>query len=317
MKRSKFYNKSIWKNLFLIGLLLIGIFLSYRCIYNSWYISESFVNNAGSSDPFDLTYAKLYDTVFSYSKLYQTDIDTILRSIEEYYKITADAGAGKEIKPLDILDAGTGSGKHYYYMEEKRKSKYPSWKMRGVDYSDSFLKVAKLRNPDGDFKMGNLTNAETYPAQSFDIILCMYDTIHHNTKEEQEKIFENFYYWLKPNGLIFIHLFNSKELDPAPREYSQYYDKDGKKHAQTNFDQFVHDAYWMKKDGEEDIYQYIEQYILPTGKKKVKIHNFTIPDRGQVISRLKYYGFMPINVYDFKKIYSGNMDLYIFAKKKI
>ncbi len=296
------------------------LFLLCRLIFQrSSILSESFSSGGGTGDPFDLTYAKLYDTVFSYVKLYKTDIANITESIEDYYKINKMSPEDKNKVELSILDAGTGSGKHYYYFEEWRKSKYPQWKLRGVDRSESFLKVAKIRNADGDFMMGDLTNAEIYPAQSFDIILCMYDTIHHNTKEQQEKIFENMYYWLKPNGMLFIHLFNPKQLDPAPREYSQYYDKDGKKHAQTHFDQFVHDAYWVKKDGSgsADDYQYIEQYILPNGKKKVKVHTFTIPERNQVLTRMRYYGFEPINVYDSKKVYSGNMDLYIFGKKKL
>lgn len=302
--------------------ILLSLLILYQLFVRLQGNAGIFEGFDGTGDPFDLTYAKLYDTVFSYTKLYQTDITTIAESIEDYYKLVANQANQKNSSAeLNVLDAGTGAGKHYYHFEEWRKNKYPAWKLRGVDRSESFLKVAKIRNPDGDFMTGNLTNAQIYPAQSFDIILCMYDTIHHNGRAAQEKIFENFYYWLKPNGLLFIHLFNPKQLDPAPREYSQYYDKDGKKHAQTHFDEFVHDAFWVKKDGagdeEKDKYEYVEQFILPSGKKKVKVHDFTIPDRGNVISRLKYYGFQPINVYDSKKVYSGNMDLYIFGKNKL
>jgi ubiquinone/menaquinone biosynthesis C-methylase UbiE len=302
----------------LLFLLLLFIFL-YVFFSNKSQSFESFTDGNAMeeySDTYDMNYVKLYDQVFDYKPIYQSDVKNITSTFAT--PLPAD---------FTILDVGTGSGKHYQFfskwIEELKKKQNENKEnennivLKGVDKSDSFLKIAKLRNPDGEFILGNVTNAELYPAHSFDVILCMYDTIHHNTKEEQEKIFENFYYWLKPTGSLYIHLFNPNQLDPAPREFSQYYYDDNKKrHSQTYFDHFVHDAYWMKKEDKSDEYEYIEQFIIPeSGKRKTKVHTFTIPNRDWILDRLKYYGFKGTDVMDMKKIKAANMDLFIFTKK--
>jgi SAM-dependent methyltransferase len=263
-----------------------------------------------------MTYVKLYDEVFSYQKLYQTDFENIKNSISRRFL------SGENKESLHILDAGTGPGKHFQLFDQWIKSEHPTWKLDSVELSESFSKLAKMKNPDGNIITGNLINPELFPAQSFDVIMCLYDTIHHNTLDQQDKIYENFYYWLKPTGILYIHFFNGRTLDPAPCDFSQYYDHNHgddlgvKKHSQTNFEKFVHDAYWVKMKNENS-YQYIEQYILPNGKKKIKTHNFTIVDRGQSISRLKYYGFMPVDIIDMKSIGAEMIDLFIFEKKKL
>jgi SAM-dependent methyltransferase len=298
------------------------LFLLFLLIFYTRFTYEHFDSSTSSSspikDPNDLLYVKLYNEVFSYDKLYQTDFKNITDSIEKLFanQIKNQKEKKKDSGKLRILDAGVGVGKHYELFYHWLQSNYPEWTLDGVEYSDSFLKIAKLRIPDGSFKDGDLKNMELYPASSFDVIICLYDTIHHNSLEEQEKIFENFYYWLKPNGVIYIHFFNPKQLDPAPMPFSQYYtDKNNKKHAQTYFDDFVHDAYWIKKENTENQYDYIQQFILPNGHKKVKIHTFTIPDRSFLLSKMKYYGFKPIDVIDMKKIGAEIMDLYIFKKQ--
>ena len=59
-------------------------------------------------------------------------------------------------------------------------------------------------------------------------------------------LLQNFKYWLKPNGYVFINILLIDKLDPSPRDYSQfYYDADKRKHSLTYFDNMTHDAWWI------------------------------------------------------------------------
>jgi SAM-dependent methyltransferase len=245
-------------------------------------------------ETFDNIYAKIYDVVFDEKKLYENDVKHIIKNTFKNNNI-------------NILDAGCGVGRHYQYLNNK----YP---IVGVDISSEFLKYARIRNPNGKFINKNLAN-DIFKPEQFSHILCLLDSIYHNEiNNEMNKILSNFYYWLKPDGYLCIHLFDRSKLDPGPREFTQYYkDNNGYKHGLTYFNKFTHDAYWIIVDDFK--VKYIENVILEDGRKKKQETLLYIPkDKITMISKINNYGFKLENIVGIEN--ENYMELYIFRKIK-
>ena len=248
---------------------------------------EHFENN------FDKIYSKIYDIVFDEKELYKNQIDIINKKYMS------------KVKNPTILDAGCGVGRHYQYI------KYPTI---GIDLSDSLLKHARIRNPSGKFVRGNLVNDNNFKPGQFSYILCLMDSLYYNDSTEKDKILSNFYYWLKPDGILCIDIYDRSKLDPGAREYTQYYkDKLGNKHGLTYFNTFTHDGYWKSIDDEN--IKYIETIVLEDGRKKTKETKLYMPkDKTKIISKINKYGFKLIDIINVKGM--EDSEIYIFKKIK-
>lgn len=297
-------NKSLWIGI-LIVIILIPIVLWLRNSYfdeelNFELNKETFITDY---DKYDLPYLKLYDKVFNYLAMYKYDVEEIISASNKLKTIKKDV-------PLEILDAGTGVGKHYKFLADRSK------KVVGVDISEKALHLAKIRNPTGDFIQGNLEMSELFKPNRFDIIVSLLDSMYHcSSKKSLELLVSNYFFWLKPGGMCAIHVFKNGRLDPGPREFTQYYfDKKNRRHALTYFDTFEHDALWRKTDDEGDIYEYIEEYRLKNGKKMRKVHRLCLPNEKEVLSIFKRVGFELFDVIPLKKVYVLDHDIYMFKK---
>lgn len=273
--------------------LILLIFLYYNLIKYNYGNKEGFISSIRDDD----IYAKLYNTIFNDPAYIQFDCKNILKIIKN----------NPVSKEKAILDAGTGVGFHY-----KQLSKHYS--VVGVDNSEQFLKYAKIRNQDGTFKLGDLENSELFKPNTFTHILCSTDTLHHNDSEKIKSIIANFYMWVKQKGIVMMHIFNKDKLDPAPREYSQYYhDDSGNKHSLTYYEEFTHDAFW-EKTSNNSVYIYNEKVILPNEKVKSSKNVFYIPNKSKILKNMKKQGFELIDIFDMKKADIECFDLYIFRK---
>ena len=192
----KKYN--IWCCILIIS--LVFFYLIYFICKNRHNI-EPFITENGLSYSI---YAKFYEKVFSQKEAFEENIKTISGYIDNSEKHS-------------ILDIGTGPGRHYELLKKKYKN------VIGIDKIPEFIERSKIRNPDGNFIVGDVIDSSLYPNNSFSCITCFFDTIHHNTLEEKKQIFKNIYNWLKPGGKLFINFFIKDKLDPAPRDFSQYF----------------------------------------------------------------------------------------------
>lgn len=278
----------------LVVVTLLLLFVLYYClIRNSNNRNEGFI----SSTREDELYAKLHNTIFNDPAYIKYDSGNILKTIKN----------NPVSKEKAILDAGTGVGFHY-----KELSKHYS--VVGVDNSDQFLKYARIRNQDGTFKLGDLETSDLFAPGTFTHILCSTDTLHHNDLDKIRSIIANFYMWVKEGGIVMMHIFNKDKLDPAPREYSQYYhDDQGNRHALTYYEEFTHDAFWEKTKS-DSVYIYNEKVILPNEKVKKSKNIFYIPNKSKILANMKKQGFELIDIYDMKKADIECFDLYVFRK---
>lgn len=249
-----------------------------------------FLNRHKNTEYFDPNYAKLYDITFDNLNLFKNDA----RLVKKYMK-----------KNPYILDAGCGVGRHYQY--------FKSYPIIGVDKSENILKYAKIRNPSGKFILGDYQNSKLFGPSKFSHIMCLLDSLYHN--ENIDQILTNFYYWLNSDGILFLHIFDRNKLDPTPREFSQYYKKNGSKHSLTYFTNYIHDAYWKNVDDEK--VKYIEKFISKNGKIKNKITILYIPvDKNIILKKLENNGFKLINIFDLKNVDVEDISLYVFKKIK-
>lgn len=278
--------------LVIVALVLL-LSLYYFLIRNNTDTKESFIASIREDD----LYAKLYNTIFNDPSYIQFDCKNILKTIKN----------NPVAKEKAILDAGTGVGFHYKELSKQ-------YSVVGVDNSEQFLKYARIRNQDGTFKLGDLATSDLFKPKTFTHILCSTDTLHHNDVEKIQSIIANFYMWVKPKGIVMMHIFNKDKLDPAPREYSQYYHDDkGNRHSLTYYEEFTHDAFW-EKTSSNSVYIYNEKVILPNEKVKRSKNVFYIPNKSKILANMKKQGFELIDIYDMKKVDVECFDLYVFRK---
>ena len=173
-----------------IIIILIILVIGY-IYYDIWLkcndIKEGFIEKIRN----DELYAKFYNTIFNDPAYIEYDYKNIKKIINN----------NPVTKKKTILDAGTGVGFHYKYLYKDYSS------IIGVDNSEYMLKYARIRNQEGSFKLGDLSVSDLFKPNTFTHILCSTDTIHHNDIEKIQDIISNFYMWVKPNGIVMIHIF--------------------------------------------------------------------------------------------------------------
>ena len=272
-------------------LLIISLQITYEFFLRRNKI-ENFENN-------DRLFIKLQEMVFNDTHLYKKDMELF----NKYAKLN-------EWKNVKLLDAGTGLGLHYKYLPKD------IYKI-GLDKNRLYLERAEIRNQTGKFKLGNLNDYKLFQFQEFTHINCMTDTLISNTLEDIDLIIGNFKYWLKKNGILTIHIHdNIEKLDPAPRDFSMMYknEDDNLKHALTYFTKFTHDAVF--KNLGENVYEYIEKYIVKSGNSINKITKYNILPKDVLIKKFIDNDFILYKKIDLSEFDIEDYSLY-FLKKNI
>jgi SAM-dependent methyltransferase len=83
----------------------------------------------------------------------------------------------------------------------------------GVDLNTEMLNVAKKKSKSVKFLQGDMRYFDL--AKQFDIVLCLFSTIHYNKNlNELEKTLQNFYKHLKKGGILMFDMgFNEERWD--------------------------------------------------------------------------------------------------------
>ena len=250
-------------------------------------------------DMIDEVYAKMYDKVFDEKEMYVIEA-----------KLINDFRATHKCDGY-ILDVGTGTGKHYQHMSNGNK-------VVGLERSEAMVNIFKKRNPLGKVILGDMKNEALFGGQKFSMICCLKETLYHNKIIDWDTILSNFYYWLKPKGYLVIHIFDREKLDPAPRYMSiNRTDAEGRKHSITNFPNFTHDGWWLKKGNV--ICQYNEILAIRGKKGQIKNkkhykHNLVIPKKEKIVEKILGNYFKLVDVVQMSKYGMRDHDLYFFKK---
>ena len=142
---------------------------------------------------YDNLYASMYDPLFVRKE----------RIVHEINSIYGRAGLEKG---MHVLDVGSGTGHLCGSLAKDGIS------CTGMDKSAAMVQKAKENYPDVPFVQGDATMAAHNYFGKFDVISCMYFTFYEMKNKEQ--FLRNCFHWLKPGGLLFIHMADPEKLDP-------------------------------------------------------------------------------------------------------
>ena len=102
----------------------------------------------------------------------------------------------------EILDVGCGAGHHDLFLKD-------NYAVVGVDGSEKMLELARKRNPDLAYHLGDVRTFQLN--RKFDLVMAM-DMIQYNvTYTDLEKALKNLWGHLKPGGLLLFYLENIKD----------------------------------------------------------------------------------------------------------
>lgn len=301
--------------IFFVIILIIGIFLpkikQKLDEINNVIDIENFDNPLEiKEDKIDKLYAKLYEQVFNEPEVYVNETKCIIDFMNRN-----PVKQKKKTNNNLILDAGTGTGKHFQHLATAS-----GYKLMGVDRSEIMEHLFKIRNPLGKFILGDLRNEGLFKAETFSYICCLKETLYHNSIKEWDTILSNFYYWLKPEGYLIIHIYDRDKLDPAPRNMSFIrHDAKKRKHSITNFPKFTHDGWWEMKGN--TVCQYNEIYAIrgksgEVEKKRHYKHNLIIPNKDKIMEKILRNYFKLVDVVKMEKMGLVDHELCFFKKNK-
>lgn len=103
-----------------------------------------------------------------------------------------------------VLDVGCGNGRLYQMLKNKKID------YLGLDFSEKLITEAKMRFPKAKFKVGDLTKETTWRKlnNKFDFVFCVAVFHHLPTKKIRNRLVESIWQSLKPEGQIFITVWN-------------------------------------------------------------------------------------------------------------
>lgn len=169
--------------------------LMFTMLYNK---REGFSNNRknfirkSGNEIYDDFYVDIYDQLLFNKKKNDFEIN---RTFEN-----------KSSSNSIILDIGCGTGHHVNSIKEHCKN------VVGLDISPSMIKKSRENYPECKFKLGNCLKSIEFDSNSFTHITSFYFTIYYI--KDKQQFFENCFNWLKPGGILVLHLVDVTKFDP-------------------------------------------------------------------------------------------------------
>jgi len=108
----------------------------------------------------------------------------------------------KKSKGNELLNVGCGHGWHGKFLKE-------DFKITGIDFSRTMLKLAKKRNPEISYKQGDMRNFDLN--KKFDVVMS-FDAMEHNLNyKDLKRTIECLSKHLTEDGVLIFHLDKLKE----------------------------------------------------------------------------------------------------------
>ena len=193
------------------------------------------------NDIYDSLYASIYDKLFSPPER----ISFEKGNIEKY---GLEGFPASETKLLDVC---CGTAPHAEWLCKTDID------IVGIDASESMLQKARQRCTRARFYKGDITRAETFPPKSFTHAMMLYFSIYQFRNPKQ--VLDNIYSWLKPGGVLILHLVNPEKFDPILDAASpfamfslQKYSKERVTDSDVAFDQFHYRSRFIKDAHDDD-----------------------------------------------------------------
>jgi len=148
------------------------------------------------NDIFDDYYSKMHDKLLLDDAKVNFEINHIFQNPNPN---------SNKIKTYNVLDVGCGTGHHINKMTNL------NIKCIGIDTSKSMILKSQKNFPKSKFKLADAMTSLEFPEHNFSHILCLHFTIYYF--KDKRRFLENCFHWLKPNGLLILHLVNIKKFN--------------------------------------------------------------------------------------------------------
>lgn len=261
-------------------LLLIVAFVVTSYVFNKregFEQASEFMVKKGN-DVYDDFYCSIYD-------------DLVYDDLKNDYEVVHLKRTGKIDENSNVIDLGCGRGHHVGYYTEK------GIQTTGLDISPSMIKLAKQEYPKCDFKVGDMLDSSSFQYGTASHIICLYFTIY--SVEDKVKFFKNCYDWLKPGGILVVHLVNRDKFDPilnAANPLSlvnaQKYAKSRLTKSVVKFKDFLYKATYVP-DNENDMAYFYETFKDDATKNTRKNeHMLYMESQRDILTKAKSTGFI-------------------------
>jgi ubiquinone/menaquinone biosynthesis C-methylase UbiE len=254
------------------------------------------------NDIFDDFYSKIYDKLLFDDTKLNFEIDHIFQNQNQ-----------NKMKNYNVLDIGCGTGHHI------NKITNLNIKCIGIDNSKAMIAKSQNKFPKSNFKLANAMSSLEFPEHTFSHILCLHFTIYYF--KDKRHFLENCFHWLKPNGVLILHLVNIKKINIVLPNAKPFM----KSHKKTNqniimFDKlnyrskFINDTNinfnTLRLDEPNVIFKEIFKFT-DTNKVRINEHKLYMSSQNAIINSALEVGFMlktyieiNIDTYNYNYLYT-------------
>ena len=164
----------------------------------------------------------------------------------------------------------------------------------GLDYSEDMLNIAKEKNNNLKYILGDMRNLDPDELGKFDLVICGFNSLQHlKTDENVIKFFNSCYDVLKDNGMLIIDIFNPDMRFLSKEEievfnysfYSEYYKDNIELYEKRRYDEntrinYLTNIYINKKLGIEiRSNTFMRQYFPGQLEEIIEKTKFNITDK--------------------------------------
>jgi 2-polyprenyl-3-methyl-5-hydroxy-6-metoxy-1,4-benzoquinol methylase len=129
--------------------------------------------------------------IMIYGEEYVPEVNFLKRMIKKYKKTPGN----------ELLDVGCGAGPHDLLLKE-------DFRVEGVDASEKMLKLARKRNPELVYHLGDMRTLSLN--RQFDVVIGMDMIMYNLTYADLEKSLAALSHHLKPGGVLIFYLVDMK-----------------------------------------------------------------------------------------------------------
>lgn len=238
------------------------------------------VESLEDEEALDDFYADIYDELFT----------TPERKNFEIAQIATHALPEWPIADVSVLDIGCGTG---HLADEVREY---GGKYVGIDRSAAMIRRARALHPGADFQKADFMEAATFPSKSFSHVFCLYFTLY--SVRDHARLLHNIYNWLKPSGVLVLHVVDPERFDPildaaSPFPFSlQKYTKERATSSEVTFDKFKYQAKFVHNTAGPSRFE--ETFKFPDGSAREQRHSLYLEAPEETLALARNAGFRKI-----------------------
>jgi len=302
IKKMDSWSKSVlFLLIILISILVINKYQEPRAI-EAFTQNKRYVLKKGN-DVYDDFYCDIYD-------------DLVLDDVKNKFEVE-EISRTTQLKRNNsiLLDIGCGTGRHMKQFSNL------GIKVHGIDKSNSMIKKAKKNCPEGIYKNGDVLDQMIYNNHKFTHATCLYFTIYYI--KNKLRFFKNIYQWLKPGGVLVLHLVNRDKFnpivnagDPLTMVSAQKYAKNRITNTVVKFKDFKYKSnFKLLKEQNTAIF---EENMKDDATKNIRAnrHELHMDTQKKILSLAKSVGFIMKGKIDMVHCMYEYQYLYILYKPK-